>query len=303
MPSSRATWPALALMFNALVWGASWWPFRQLESQGLHPLWATVFVYLLAATVILLMRPRALGQVLRTPALWVLMLASGATNAAFNWGMVIGDVVRVVLLFYLMPLWTVLLARLLLGEAITRNAALRIALALAGAAIVLWPAALEGTPAWSQLPIPASLADWLGVVGGFAFALNNVMLRREARRPEEGRALAMFLGGVVVAGVLATALAAQGRMPWPPAVQSGWLVMASVLSLLFLLSNLALQYGASRLPANVTSVVMISEVVVAAGSAVALGAGRLSVSLLLGGGLIVLAALLAATERRAPHVA
>ena len=288
-------------MFNALVWGASWWPFRQLESQGLHPLWATVFVYLLAATVILLMRPRALGQVLRTPALWVLMLASGATNAAFNWGMVIGDVVRVVLLFYLMPLWAVLLARLLLGEAITRNAALRIALALVGAAIVLWPAAREGTSAWSQLPIPRSLADWLGVVGGFSFALNNVMLRREARRPEEDRALAMFLGGVVVAGVLATALASQARMPWPPAVQSGWLVLALVLSLLFLLSNLALQYGASRLPANVTSVVMISEVVVAAGSAVALGAGSLSVSLLLGGGLIVLAALLAATERRSPH--
>ena len=301
MPSSRAAWPALALMFNALVWGVSWWPFRQLESQGLHPLWATVFVYLLAATVILLLRPRALGQVLRTPALWVLMLASGATNAAFNWGMVIGDVVRVVLLFYLMPLWTVLLARLLLDEAITRNAALRIALALVGAAVVLWPTALEGASAWSRLPIPRSLADWLGVVGGFSFALNNVMLRREARRPEEGRALAMFLGGVVVAGVLATALAAQGRMPWPPAVQSGWLVMASVLSLLFLLSNLALQYGASRLPANVTSVVMISEVVVAAGSAVALGAGSFSVSLLLGGGLIVLAALLAATEGQAPH--
>ena len=49
MPSSRSALPAFALVFNALVWGASWWPFRQLESQGLHPLWATVFVYLLAA--------------------------------------------------------------------------------------------------------------------------------------------------------------------------------------------------------------------------------------------------------------
>ena len=53
----------------------------------------------------------------------------------------IGDVVRVVLLFYLMPLWTVLLARVVLGERLTRAAALRVALGAAGAAIVLWPAA------------------------------------------------------------------------------------------------------------------------------------------------------------------
>ena len=290
-------------MFNALVWGASWWPFRQLESKGLHPLWATVFVYLVAAAVILLLRPQAFRQVLRAPALWVLVLASGATNAAFNWGMVIGDVVRVVLLFYLMPLWAVLLARVLLGETITRMAALRILLALAGAAIVLWPVAVPGEPAWRSLPIPRSLPDWLGVVGGFSFALNNVMLRREAQQSEAARALAMFIGGVLVAGVLAAALASSGRMPWPPAATTGWFGLAVALSVLFLLSNLALQYGASRLPANVTSVVMLSEVVVAAGSAVALGAGSLSASLLAGGGLIVLAALLAATEKRATQSA
>jgi drug/metabolite transporter (DMT)-like permease len=285
-------------MFNALVWGASWWPFRQLESQGLHPLWATVFVYLLAAAVILALRPHALLLVLRTPALWVLLLASGATNAAFNWGMVIGDVVRVVLLFYLMPLWTVLLARVLLAETITRVAGWRILLALAGAAIVLWPASGSG---WDRLPIPRSLPDWLGLIGGFSFALNNVMLKRESQRPEEGRALAMFVGGVVVAGALATVLASQARLPWPPAIAPGWFGLALGLSALFLLSNLALQYGASRLPANVTSVVMISEVVVASGSAVALGAGRLSASLLVGGGLIVLAALLAASDRGVAH--
>ena len=288
-------------MFNALVWGASWWPFRRLEAQGLNPLWATVFVYLLASMVIVLLRPRALWRVLRTPTLWLLLLASGATNAAFNWGVVIGDVVRVVLLFYLMPLWAVLLARWLLGERITRAASLRILLALLGAAIVLWPTSGSGAPGWQQLPIPRSLPDWLGVVGGFSFALNNVMLRREAQRPAEDRALAMFIGGVLVPGALATGLAWQARVPWPPAVAPAWLGLAVALSVLFLLSNLALQYGASRLPANVTSVVMVSEVVVASGSAVALGAGSLSAPLLVGGTLIVLAALLAAAEGRGAH--
>ena len=94
--------------------------FRQLQAAGLHPLWATALIYLLAVLVSsALWRPAQLGQLLRAPALWVLVLASGTTNAAFNWGVTIGDVVRVVLLFYLMPLWAVLLARLLLGERLT----------------------------------------------------------------------------------------------------------------------------------------------------------------------------------------
>lgn len=281
--------PVLCLVFNALVWGLAWWPLRRLQSLGLHPLWATVLVFVLAVGLIVALRPGALRQVLRTPALWVLVVASGTTNAAFNWAMVIGDVVRVVLLFYVMPLWAVLLARLLLGEALTRAAALRVALALSGAAVVLWP---EGG-GW---PLPATLADALGLIGGFSFALNNVMLRREAAQPEEGRALAMFGGGVIVAGALAGTLALQGTVPWPPAPAASWLGGVLALSLLFLASNLALQFGAARLPANVTAVVMLTEVVFAAASAHLLGGGAFTPSLWAGGALIIGAALLAARQ-------
>ena len=288
---SAAWLPALALTFNAFTWGVSWWPFRQLAAQGLHPLWATAFIYLLAVTVITLWRPRAWLQLARAPALWLLVLAAGTTNAAFNWAVTIGDVVRVVLLFYLMPLWAVLLARWLLREPLTAAAALRIGLALIGAAIVLWPqdGGLQGA-----LPLPRSLPDWLGVLGGFSFALNNVLLRREAQQPEGARALAMFLGGAVVAGLLALLLSDQGSVPMPPAPALGWMAGAVGLALAFLVGNLALQFGAARLPANVTAVVMITEVLFASVSAVLLGAGSLSPALLLGGGLIVGATLLSA---------
>jgi len=286
---------ALALVFNALVWGTSWWPFRWLQAAGLHPLWATTLIYTLASIVIVAVRPRALGQVLRTPALWLLVAAAGTTNATFNWGVVIGDVVRVVLLFYLMPFWTVLLARVVLGERFTAAATLRTVLALIGASIVLWPETAAGDTDFARmLPVPRSLADWLGLVGGFSFALNNVMLRREADRPEEGRALAMFLGGALVAGTLAALLSADGKASWPPAAQLDWLLPVAGLTVLFLAGNLALQYGAARLAANRTSIVMLTEVVFASASAIAFGGGTLTTRVALGGGLIVASALLAA---------
>jgi drug/metabolite transporter (DMT)-like permease len=289
--SGRSTlWPVLALVFNAFTWGVSWWPFRQLEARGLHPLWATALIYLLAVLCISAWRPASWAQLLRAPALWVLVLASGTTNAAFNWGVTIGDVVRVVLLFYTMPLWAVLLARLLLHERLSLLAGTRVLLALSGAAIVLWPA--EG-----GLPLPRSLAEALGLLGGFAFALNNVMLRREAHRPELARALAMFLGGALVAASLAMVLGTQGLVSAPPAPSAPWMLGALALGLLFLLSNLTLQYGAARLSANVTAVVMVTEVLFASVSALWLGAGQLSLPLIVGGALIVAAALLALWER------
>ncbi|MEO6032632.1 MAG: EamA family transporter [Burkholderiaceae bacterium] len=285
------------LTLNALIWGTSWWPLRHLEAYGVHPLWATAIIYAVVVVVIVLLRPHALRQVLRTPALWVLMLAAGTSNASFNWGVVIGDVVRVVLLFYLMPLWAMLLAHFILGEPITRRTGVRVVLAVAGAAIVLWPPGAG----LSALPLPRALPDWLGLLGGFGFALNNVMLRREARRPEEGRALAMFLGGALVSAILASVLAAGGWVPWPVAPQTGWVLLALLMALLFLLGNLALQYGAARLPANVTAVVMLTEVVFASTSSLALGGGTLSGQLLLGGGLILLAALLSALGPAQAH--
>ncbi|HUP09339.1 MAG TPA: DMT family transporter [Caldimonas sp.] len=288
-PTRDSVRAALALVANAAVWGTCWWPFRQLEARGIHPLWATAITFGMAAAGIALARPRAVAQLVRTPVLWVLVAAAGTTNATFNWAVVIGDVVRVVLLFYLMPVWTVLLARLVLGERLDRRAALRTLLGLAGAATVLWPA--RGHDAMAP-----ALADMLGIAGGMSFALNNVMLRREAARPEEGRALAMFLGGALVAGALAAALGASGAVPTPRIDSVASAVLTLALALVFLGGNLALQYGAARLPANRTAVIMLSEVVFASVSAAVVGGETPGPRLLVGGACIVAGALLAATS-------
>ena len=294
LPRPRSAGPVLALTVNAFVWGVSWWPFRHLQAMGLHPLWATAQIYVLSALAIIAWRPGSLRQLLRHRALWLIFLASGATNATFNWAVSIGDVVRVVLLFYLMPLWSLLLARVILKEKLTPRSVARVAMALAGAALVL----SHGEPAAGAGGRVAILPDVLALLGGFAFALNNVMLKREAAQPEEGRALAMFFGGAAVAGVTATALSAGGAagVAWPVGLDA-WLLPALGLALAFMAANLCLQYGAARLSAAVTAVVMPCEVLFAALTSVWWGGATLHVTVLAGGALILAATLASVLEK------
>lgn len=278
-------WPALALMLNAFVWGVSWWPFRQLEGYGLHPLWATALIYAVALLCLVAVRPGAVRGLLRHPALWALVAASGMTNVGFNWAVTVGDVVRVVLLFYLMPAWSVLLAWPLLREKPTPGDLLLLALALTGVAVVL------KTPD-SRWPVPESGADWLALMGGFSFALTNILLRRLNTTPADARILAMFGGGALMAALAAVLGMLQGFVAAPPAPSMAWAGLAALLSLGFLAGNVALQYGAARLSAQATALVMLSEVVFASVSAVLLGAGELTTRTLAGGALILLAAVL-----------
>ena len=68
------------------------------------------------------------------------------------------------------------------------------------------------------------------------------------------------------------------------------------LALAFLAANLALQYGAVRLRANVTAVVMLTEILFATASAVGLGDQALTAAMAAGGLLILGAAALSAWE-------
>ena len=285
-PAHRPAAPAgavAALLLNAFVWGVSWWPFRLLQEHGLHPLWSTALVYVVALVVVLVLHPRALRGWGEAPQLGLLAVAAGLTNVGFNWAVTVGDVVRVVLLFYLMPAWSVLLAWPLLGERPTVPALLRLVLALAGVAAVL--GAGQGGFPW-----PRGLPDWLAIGAGFSFALTNILLRRLRRTPAPARVLAMFGGGTVMAATVATLGAAGGVVTPLPAADTAWLLPALGLTAAFLLGNAALQYGASRLPAHTTALVMLSEVVFASLSSVALGAASLGPGVLLGGTLILLAA-------------
>lgn len=289
LPASAPTW---ALLFGASLWGVVWYPYRILAAAGLDGLWATVLTYGVALVLGVAIFPREAMRLSGAPAAAVVMgLAIGWSNLAYVLGVLQGEVMRVLLLFYLAPLWTVPLARVLLRERLDGPGVAVMTLAFAGAMTMLWKPHLG-------VPWPTDRAEWLGLAAGFLFALGNVLIRRLTTMTDAGKSIAIW-AGVVVAALLYLPLS-----PLAPgfaaraALANAGLVGAIGAGLVAM--SLALQYGLARMAANRAIVILLFELVVAAVASYALAGEALRAQDFAGGALIVAASLASAwLERRA----
>ncbi len=279
-----------ALLGGALIWGVIWYPYRLLRDAGVDGIVSTTLTYAIAFVLGLLTFRRSPLAWAPSWTLFWLALAAAACNLGYVLATLHGEVVRVLLLFYLAPLWTVLLSRLLLDERLNGAGAGVIALSLLGAATMLWQPQ-------AGLPAPQDLADWLGLLAGFAFALFNVLSRRAGHLSIESKVMAAFVG-VVIAGALL--LLAGFGSPRLPGALSLWLLLA-LLGCVLVVANLVVQFGLARVVANRAVVIMLTEIGFAALAAWLLADEALAPRDWLGGALIVAASLFSARmeERRA----
>jgi drug/metabolite transporter (DMT)-like permease len=286
--STRAVW---VLLFSSSLWGLTWWPLKQFSAQGLSgPLLAMLtygFAGLLGIAILVAQRKALRTQVL----MWLLIaLVGGWGNTAFVSAMVLGDVVRVMLLFYLAPVWSVLGGRLFLGERVSTRRATAVGLSLAGAFLVVGGMAAFYTP--------PGAADVLAITAGLAFSGNNILARKAQGIPTAAKSVAVLLGCGFTSWVMLLVLGnssgdGNAFKPFTPAL----LTALAAFSLLWMgLVTYTWQWSVTRLEAGRSGVIAIAELVVAVLSATLLGSESLSAREAMGGALIALAAVLEATD-------
>jgi len=258
-----------------------------MEAAGLSAPIATFCSYVAALVFASLVFPRAWQEFARYPAsLAIIGLTAGVTNVSYLVAIMQAEVVRVVLLFYLAPLWTVLLARLLLAEKIDRRGALTLAIGMCGAVIMLWRPELGA-------PLPRNGHEWLGMLGGFAFALCNVLVRREDRASPEAKSIAGAIGVAMVALPVAAMLSASRVDQWA-ALISEHVGLLAVVGIALMASSVAMQHGLSRLEANRAAVILLFELIIAALAAHYLAGEQSRLQEWAGGALLAAAGLVAA---------
>jgi drug/metabolite transporter (DMT)-like permease len=220
-------------------------------------------------------------------------LAAGWANMSYVIAVIDGEVMRIMLLFYLSPLWTLLLARFWLKEPITKVGLVSIGIALIGAYIMLAGPFSKLENHW---PIPQNIPEWLALTSGMAFAVANVITRKSNHLTIRAKSFAVWIGVVSAALMLAPFVSYSFPAPSFFSV-TNWLAM-SLIALFLMAATILVQFGVTQLTAIRASVLFLFELVVAAIASYYLAHEVMSLNEWIGGSLIIAAALIAAFNHK-----
>lgn len=275
----------LMVILAGILWGFYWLPVREVAALGLGGAWGTLAM-VGAGTVF--MTPfawrgrRALAA--SSPVALISIALGGCAFLLYSVGFLYGRVAVIVILFYLTPVWSTLLGRILMGWPITQVRLLVLVLGVTGLGLML-----GGDGTW---PFPQSLGEWLALTSGVFWAIATLGIRvTSTAGPGESAFVFVagaFLGGLVLAPFLEPFPDLQAiPHPWSMSV---WVVLAG--GFWWALPIGGLMWAATMLDPARVGILLMVEVFVAALSAAIIIGEHLSTAEIIGGTVVLIAGIL-----------
>ena len=275
---------SLLIVLGGCMWGVYWLPLRHLEGLGFTGANAGIGLYI-GCLVILLPFTLRFGVIIQTQ--WRILLFSslltGAAFSLFTTALVLTDVIRAILLFYLTPAWGTILGLLFLGERLYRDRSLALLFAFVGMVVILGG---DG-----GIPIPRTTGDIFALLSGIFWAIGSMFLLKAPEIPARVQVFGFFLGALVLSLITLGVIQGQGgvriSISREPIVLGYVLIYTLYMIPMVFLTILP----ATVLPPARIGVLLMSEVVVGAISAALLSGEAFGAREALGTLLIVAAAL------------
>ena len=221
----------------------------------------------------------------------LIALFGGGANLAFTYALINGEVIRVMVLFYLLPVWGVAGGRIFLKEDIDRWRYLGVFLAISGAFFILG--------GFEVLDTPPSWIDLIALVSGLFFAMNNLLFRAAQSIPVASKIGSMFFGCFALAGIFLLA----GIEQFPMTITgNAWLMLVSYAFFWLLIANIGSQWSVTHMEAGRSSIIIILELITAVISATFIAGEIMSPLEYMGGALIVTAAFIEAFRTKDDEV-
>ncbi len=277
--------PMLSLLFGAFVWGVIWYPYRLMAQAGVSGIYSSFYVFILTLAIALPYFFIANKKIsIWSKDFWILSFVAGYTNISYVLAVIDGEVVRVMLLFYLSPVWTIFLSHFMLNENTQKRHYVAAFISLFGAFVMLWQP--------NYFIHLDSKSDWLALSSGVGFAMTNVMTRKHQHMTINQKALAIWIGVIMVA--IICIMFDKDTMPSLDFFKPLDALIAIVIALCLFFSTLLVQFGVTQIKAVEASSFFLFEIVVAAISSYLLVGETIAIKEWLGGIMIIVGVILAA---------
>jgi len=189
-----------ACLYAGAIWGIFWIPLRAINEVGISGLWSSA-IWFVVPTIILLPISFHRWRSIKSGGfrLQITAILSGLTLFLYTLAFLYTDVVRAMLLFYLTPIWSTLMAAFVLGESITLSRVIAIVLAALGMLIIFGLGL--------NIPIPNNIGDWLGLCSGITWAITVVRIRKYESESATDMTIGFFFWCAVMALTICLVLA------------------------------------------------------------------------------------------------
>lgn len=264
--SKRTAHPEIIVAAASAIWGLLWIPLRAFDRQGMAPGWVIVCQFVAPLVLII---PFAAMRLRRGKSTGI---EQGITGLLVGGGVVLycesllqTDVIRSLILFYMMPAWGTLAEVFLMGRRFTLWRGLALLLSFSGLLVILG--------AGKSFSVSLNLGDLMALSSGIVYTFGAMRVRQSPQIAVFEQVFAFFFFGSLVAlGISLLPLSAFGKPPEPSLLLtlSSWILLMTIV----LIPAMWGQYWGSRFvdPGRL-GILLQLEAVVGIGSA-ALFAGE-----------------------------
>ncbi len=233
-----------------------WFPYRILNDAGISGVQSSLLSFSFALIPALFFYRLDDFSSLKNKFFWIYAFVGGVTNLSYVLAVIEGELVRVMLLFFLSPVWTIPFSYLLLKEKIYAKNLLAALLSLVGAFIVLWDSDLF----LSNL----NQSDFYALLAGLGFALTNVLARYFKNLSVKEKSYSIWVGVVFTALFISIYFNMNFNFQL---IEINSLLILLLLGLTLLVTTMIVQLGLTLIESVRASPIFLFEIVVAGVSA------------------------------------